>query len=142
MGLPEILFNLFPGMGAYSLLARRLGMRAAEKFILSGNIYDAAELYDMGIVDVLAEDGEGVQAVHDYIRRNSRARNGIQAIQQVRQRYNPLRYDELLDIVNIWVDAALRLEAKDLRMMERLVRAQNKRIGVEEPAVEECHNVA
>jgi DSF synthase len=142
MGLPEILFNLFPGMGAYSLLARRLGMSAAEKFILSGNIYDAAELYEMGIVDVLAEDGEGVQTVHDYIRRNGRARNGIQAIQQVRQRYNPLRYDELLDIVSIWVDAALRLESKDLRMMERLVRAQNKRTGVEEPVIEERHNVA
>ena len=28
MGLPEILFNLFPGMGAYSLLARRIGMYA------------------------------------------------------------------------------------------------------------------
>ena len=24
MGLPEVLFNLFPGMGAYSLLCRRL----------------------------------------------------------------------------------------------------------------------
>ena len=30
MGLPEILFNLFPGMGAYSLLARRVGPRLAE----------------------------------------------------------------------------------------------------------------
>lgn len=142
MGLPEILFNLFPGMGAYSLLARRLGMSAAEKLILSGNIYDATELYDMGIVDVLAEDGEGAQAVNNYIKRSNRARNGIQAIQQVRQRYNPLRYEELLDIVSIWVDAALRLESKDLRMMERLVRAQNKRIGVEEPVLEECHYVA
>ena len=30
MGLPEILFNMFPGMGAYSLLARRIGARGAE----------------------------------------------------------------------------------------------------------------
>jgi DSF synthase len=127
MGLPEILFNLFPGMGAYSLLARRLDMKTAEKLILSGNIYDAEELYEMGIVDVLAEPGEGVQAVNKYIKRNSRARNGIQALQRVRQRYNPLHYDELLDIVTIWVDTALQLEPKDLRMMERLVRAQNKR---------------
>src|SRR4051812_11421245 len=30
LGFPEILFNLFPGMGACSLLSRRIGMRAAE----------------------------------------------------------------------------------------------------------------
>jgi len=29
--LPEILFNLFPGMGAYSLLARRASPRIAEE---------------------------------------------------------------------------------------------------------------
>ena len=29
-GLPEILFNLFPGMGAYSFLERKVGQKAAE----------------------------------------------------------------------------------------------------------------
>src|SRR5437879_13439393 len=63
MGLPEILFNLFPGMGAYSLLARRIGMRAAEEFILSGKVLSAAELHKIGIVDVFATDGQGETAV-------------------------------------------------------------------------------
>ena len=63
MGLPEILFNLFPGMGAYSLLARRIGLRAAEELILSGKVLPAAKLHEMGIVDVLAKDGEGEAAV-------------------------------------------------------------------------------
>jgi DSF synthase len=30
----------------------------------------------------------------------------------------------LIRITEVWVDAALRLEAKDLRMMERLVNRQ------------------
>jgi DSF synthase len=30
MGFPEILFNLFPGMGAYSFLSRKVGRRSAE----------------------------------------------------------------------------------------------------------------
>src|SRR5262249_17404712 len=59
MGMPEILFNLFPGMGAYSLLARRLGMKRAEDMIFSGRIYTAAELHEMGVVDVLVDDGLG-----------------------------------------------------------------------------------
>ena len=54
LGFPEILFNLFPGMGAYNLLARRVGSALAERIILSGESYTAAELYDMGVVDILA----------------------------------------------------------------------------------------
>lgn len=127
MGLPEILFNLFPGMGAYSLLARRVGMAQAEKIITSGKIYTAGELYEMGIVDVLAEKGQGRAAVNEYIRKHKRSSNGLRAIRAARQRYNPVDYDELMDITKIWVDAAMRLTKKDLRMMQKLVGAQDSK---------------
>jgi DSF synthase len=128
MGLPEILFNLFPGMGAYSLLGRRMGIKRAEEMIFSGNIYTAAELHEMGVVDVLVEDGTGEAAVHDYISRNERRRNGMQAMFNCRRHLDPISYDELLNITNIWVDAALRLEEKDLKLMSRLGRSQLKRV--------------
>ncbi len=102
MGFPEILFNLFPGMGALSLLARRVGCQKA----------------------VLAEPGEGERAVHDYIRRESRSRNGALALRAAREVVQPIAHEALMRIAEIWVDAALRLEAKDLRMMERLVARQ------------------
>jgi len=50
MGLPEIMFNLFPGMGAYHLLCRRLPAVKAEQLILSGHTYSADELHEMGVV--------------------------------------------------------------------------------------------
>ncbi len=126
MGLPEILFNLFPGMGAYSLLGRRVGMKRAEEMIFSGRIYTAAELHEMGIVDILVEDGAGEAAVNDYSRRNARRRNGMQAVFNCRRHFNPISYDELLNITTIWVDAALRLEDRDLKLMSRLGRSQLK----------------
>lgn len=131
MGLPEILFNLFPGMGAYSLLGRRVGIKLAEEMISSGRIYTAAELHEMGVVDVLAEDGLGEAAVYDYICRNERRRNGMQAMFNCRRHLNPISYDELLNITNIWVDAALRLEDKDLKLMSRLGRSQLRRFQAE-----------
>lgn len=127
MGLPEIFFNLFPGNGAYSLLSRRLGMKRAEEMILSGRIYTSVELHEMGIVDIVAEDGRGEAAVYDYIRRNERRRNGMQAIFNCRQQTNPISYQELLNIANLWVDSALRLEDGDLKLMSRLGRSQAKR---------------
>lgn len=124
MGFPEILFNLFPGMGALSLLGRRVGYQKAEQMILSGRLYLAEELHALGVVDVLAEPGEGESAVHDYIRREARSRNGALALRSVREEIQPIAYSELMRVTDIWVDAALRLEAKDLRMMERLVSRQ------------------
>jgi len=128
MGLPEILFNLFPGMGAYSLLARRIGVKGAEDMVLSGRIYSAEELLELGVVDVLAEDGAGHQAVHDFIRANEKRRNGMQAVFQCRQEVAPITYDQLMNITNIWVDAAMRLQERDLKIMTRIARAQVRRI--------------
>lgn len=127
MGLPEILFNLFPGMGAFSLLSRRVGAARAEQMILSGQLYTAEELYELGVVDILAERGEGELALLDYIKRAERASNGYRAMREVRDLCNPITYQELLDITTIWVESALRLEKRDLRMMERLVSRQNSK---------------
>lgn len=129
MGLPEILFNLFPGMGAFSFLARRLDPVRAERLILSGKLYSAEELHDMGVVDVLAETDQGELAVAEYIRRRNRSNLGYRAMQRVREIYHPIRYDELMDITRVWVDTALQLTEKDLKTMERLVRAQERRLG-------------
>ena len=128
LGLPEILFNLFPGMGAYSLLARKASPRLAEELILSGKVLPAARLHEMGIVDVLAKDGEGEAAVQDWIARNARRRSGFQGVMRVRQQVNPVTREELDAVADTWVDCALRLEDRDLRMMSRVVRAQMERM--------------
>lgn len=129
LGLPEILFNLFPGMGAMTFLGRRVGHHLAEKIILSGKLYFAEELHELGVVDVLAEAGEGEQAVYEYIRKESRARNGALAVRAAREVSQPISLDELMRITEIWVEAALRLGPKDLRMMERLALRQIGKSG-------------
>lgn len=128
LGFPEMLFNLFPGMGAYSLLSRRIGMRAAEELILSGRILPAAKLHEMGVIDVLAKDGEGPTAVRKWIAENARRRNGLRAAYCARRRVNQVTREELDDITNVWVDAAFRLGDRDLKMMGRIVRAQMRRM--------------
>lgn len=126
MGFPEILFNLFPGMGAYSFLSRKVGRRIADELVTSGNTYSARQLLDMGVVDVLAPDGAGEAAVYSYIRKHSRNGNGRRAIEQVRRDFDPVTREELARIVELWVDTALKLEERDLKMMDRLVRAQHR----------------
>lgn len=125
MGFPEIRFNLFPGMGAYSFLARMHGIKIAEELISNGKIYTASELHEIGIVHELVKDGTGVEKTKQFMKKHSRYFNGMQAIQKVQQRHKPVSYEEMMDITEIWVDAALKLSDHDLRIMKRLVSAQN-----------------
>jgi len=124
-GFPEIIFNLFPGMGAYSFLERRIGQRGAEEIITSGKIYTAEEMAAQGVVDVVAENGNGEAEVAALVRRRSRSRNGFAALTQVRRRVQRIEFSELLDVVQIWVDSALKLNSRDLKLMQRLVSRQN-----------------
>ncbi len=126
MGFPEILFNLFPGMGAYNLLTRRIGSALAERIILSGKTYTAVELYDMGVIDVLAEDGAGVQASENYMRSHNQSHNTIRSIKKIRQIVHPITRQNLYDIVAIWIEAAMDLSEKDLFKMDRLLHLQKE----------------
>ena len=126
LGFPEVLFNMFPGMGAYSFLARRISTIDVEKMILSGRIYSAKELFDMGVIDVLAENGDGVNEASRFIERYPKNQNTRKALLKIRHRVNPVTLKELLDIGQLWVDAAMSLGNRELKVMERLIRSQDK----------------
>lgn len=138
MSFPEVLFNMFPGMGALSLLGRKIGLRKAEEIIMSGNVYTAKQMYDLGVVDEICEDGCGLETTQLLIRSRGRKRNAYRAMSMAKHRFQPVDQGEMLAIVDVWVDAAMQLETRDLKMMARLVRAQDKLAGTspEEAAVE------
>jgi DSF synthase len=126
-GLPEALFNLFPGMGAYSYLARKIAPSLAERMIMSGRIYSAEELYELGVVDVLCEDGEGESALYDLVGRTEQKQAMQRAVIDARRRINPIPVAELEEITRSWVELAFKLGERDLSIMTRLVAAQDRR---------------
>jgi len=125
-GFPEAMFGLFPGMGAYSLVARRTSSAFAEEMMLSGKIYSAEEMQTVGLVQMVVEPGQGVEAARDYMRRNQRRHVGARAVYKVGQVVNQVSLAELDRIVQIWADACLQLRERDLKVMQRLVALQDK----------------
>lgn len=123
---PEVLFNMIPGMGAISLLGRRVGLRKAQELIMSGQTFSAREMRELGVVDELVEDGTGEQSIRRLIADRTRRKNSYRAMCAARRCFIPVEIAEMRRIVSIWVEAALRLDTKDLRMMARLVRAQDR----------------
>jgi len=128
-GFPEVLFGLFPGMGAYSLLKRRVPAHRARAMVLEGRLYSATELFQMGIVDRLVGPGEGREAAQELIRQQRRSALAHRAAAQIYGDYDLVTMSELRDITNRWVDIALKLNEKQLKTIERLVKAQDKRFA-------------
>lgn len=125
-GLPEILFGLFPGMGAHSLLSRKLGSAMADRLIVSNQTYSAEEMYQLGIVHHLAENGEGLAVCREFIRKSARRHAGLVNARRAMKVTNPLSLSELKRVVDLWADTALQLSDGDLKVMNRLTRAQER----------------
>ena len=128
-GFPETMFGLFPGMGAYSLVSRRCGSAFAEEMMLSGKTYTADEMKEAGLIHMVVERGQGIEAAKDYMERNKRRHNGIRAVFQAGRAVNPVPLDEMDRVVQIWADACLALSDRDLKVMQRLVAAQDRLNG-------------
>lgn len=125
-GFPEQLFGLFPGMGALSFLGRKLGFAKAEWLVRTGKTLTAEQLHELGLVHILAEPGEGIAAVSQFVHKN-RSRHASQLhMHRASKRANPIPFEELSDIVWMWVDACLELEDHNLQVMRRLIGAQTK----------------
>lgn len=123
-GLPEIMFGLFPGMGAHALLSRKLGSALADRIIVSNETFTAEQMYEMGLVHVLAEPGDGVHAVRDFIKRSDRRHAGLVGSRRAIKQVWKLELAELNRITELWADTALQLREQDLKVMSRLVAAQ------------------
>ena len=122
-GFPEIMFNLFPGMGAFSFVRRRADQRTADELTMGGRIYGAEELLQKEVIDSVVDDGTGEAAVRHYLRRQ---KGGHRAMLRARRRVQGLTREELDDVVTMWVDAALRINPRDVKFMTQLVKRQNR----------------
>jgi len=137
-GYPEVLFNLFPGMGGWNLTIRKCGHAVANDMILTGQVYTADQLLRRGLVDHVVEDGTGAAAVQDIVRHMEPRFRGVIAALQARRMAAPISHENLLAIVDHWAVTAMSLTTRDMRLMERLARAQVRKVGgAGEGAVEE-----
>ncbi|MET8983513.1 enoyl-CoA hydratase-related protein [Streptomyces sp. NPDC004539] len=58
VGLPEVSVGVIPGGGGTQLLPRRVGAARAAELIFSARRVEAAEARELGLVDVLVEEGK------------------------------------------------------------------------------------
>ena len=123
-GFPEVLFNMFPGMGGMSFLARRVNRNTADELVRSGRQFSADELQDIGIVDEVVPTGDGEAAIRRLIKKRDRQRTAHIAMNRVDRIIRPIILQELHEVARIWVDCALELSPHSLEWMRRLHQRQ------------------
>ena len=129
-GLPEILFNLFPGMGAHAFLSRKVGKKTARMLIEDGRTRSAEEMQELGLVDIVCDTGKSAETLEQYAEENARMFHTKRLLQRAIKRVDPVHHQELIDIVDMWVELALQLSTDDLRRMDCLARHQQKKRAV------------
>lgn len=130
LGVPEIAFNSFPGMGAISLLSRRLGVALAEQIVSSGVVYTAKQMQDFEVVSLLTPPGSLRDSVIEWMqggRVDLWQRRRVLA--EARRKSFPISHDELIRIVELWAECSHSIGARDLRHMERLIAAQRRKFS-------------
>ncbi len=125
MGFPESRFNLFPGVGGYTFLAKKYGVKLAEEMITSGKIFTSDLLYQNGIVDEVVEEGEGVDFVKRYMKKRSKNFKSHIALLKARQTHLNITIQELDKIATLWMNMVLNLGNSDIKALRRLVSAQD-----------------
>jgi DSF synthase len=122
-GFPEVLYNSFPSM---PLLNRRVSIEVAENIMLSGQLFTAEALYEMGIIDILAEKGQGELELFKLIKGQNQEAKQQLVLRKVKDACNPISYQELYRVSEIWVETLLKSSSKDLRMMQRFIMRQSR----------------
>ena len=117
-GFPDSEFGLFPGMGAQMFLSRKIGMSAAKRMIDEGRLHDADEMAEHGIVTHRCEHDRIEETVSRIIERSSPRRTSILAARRAMTMACPMSESRLRDIVDIWVDNAMRTPQSEIDRME------------------------
>ena len=116
-------------MGAWNFVVRKAGFAIANEMILSGRLYTADQLLSRHLVDLVVDDGAGEAAIDEVLQAVNPRLRGTLAALDGRRMAAPIGFETLMQIVDMWSDIAMDLTDRDLRLMERLARAQVRKAG-------------
>lgn len=128
LGLPEVSFDIFPGMSAVSFLPRRMGEARAREFILAGKGVASEQVHAWGGVDVLVPPG-GMGRWLDGNLRRGEAADAIRSAALGRVAAFAVSHAEMLAVVDAWVDNAMAVDTAGTGRMRRVADMQRKRMS-------------
>lgn len=122
---PEVIFGTFPGMGAYSFLTKKVGFNKANEIINSNKTYTSKEIFDLGIIDKVCDDGMGVAQMNMDIIKGKLTEINNNPFKNI---CNKVSKQELLDVVDVWIEKAFNLSDTNLNRMIKIANFQKRKV--------------
>lgn len=138
---PEVIFGTFPGMGAYSFLTKKVGFNKANEIINSNKTYTATEIHELGIINKVCDDGMGIALMTDLIKSGELEQYINNPFMNI---VNKVSKQELISVVDVWLDKAFTLTEDNLGRMTKLANFQRRKVQqtiVVEPNLEEAMKI-
>ena len=122
---PEINYNHFP-IAAAPILTRRIGAVEAERMLLSGRNFTAAEFYGKGALEAVVGDGASAMWVREFCTKSASSRGSRIAIATAFDRMAPDLASELAIAGAAWVEHMLALSEAETARLQRIIQAQQR----------------
>lgn len=120
---PETLFGTFPGMGAFSILTRKIGFFKAQEMINSSQKWGTSEMFNLNLINHIAKTQNAIKEALELKTKNIFTRKN-----QFETICSSLKVDELIEIVDIWIHQVMSLDTDKIEFMKKLIDAQKKRV--------------
>ena len=91
---------------------------------------ESQELKLMGGIYSLVESGQGTQEIEKFIAQRESSQGAHQALHKIKQYQQNITYESLAYSIDLWVETAMKLTERNLRMMAILTRRQKKKGSV------------
>lgn len=128
LSFPEVKFNLFPGMGGYTFLKRKINPNLATNILLSGKRYEALDFYKYGLILDVFENSQGLHKIKSIINNYFSNLNAFKTITKINHQYSlNNEVQEYREIVDIWVYLCLENTPDKLLLMEKLYISQKNK---------------
>jgi DSF synthase len=125
---PEIKFNHFP-ITAVAILSRRMGARAAEQMLLSGEELSAGAFMAAGGLEAVVPSGTGENWIRKYAADSLPVHAAKTALfSAFNRRAGDLR-EELAHLGEIWTNCMLRLAPSAISKLQRIAQTQDRMLA-------------
>lgn len=125
---PEIKFNHFP-ITAVAILSRRMGQRAAESMLLSGEEMSATAFMAAGALEAVVPAGTGEAWLRKYAAESLPIHAAKTALFSAFNRRSGDLREELAYLGQIWTDCMLRLSPSAISKLQRIAATQDRMLA-------------
>lgn len=111
---------------AFEILSKKIGIGKTQNLILNNDNLYTNDLYKVGAINGVLKDGK-LETLLKYIKKFEENPNMIINTKKITNRIIPITYIDLKESVNIWAETIVNLPHKYERVIETLIKRQEKK---------------